>query len=69
MVVVIFVSFFIFGYIETYKIVGDEALYYLFLTMVSMLSTVVITSVLRKNYKYKIHLWVLFILIMIGLNL
>jgi len=66
MVVVIFVSFFIFGYIETYKIVDDEALYYLFLTMVSMLSTVVITSVLRKNYKYKIHLWVLFILIMIG---
>ena len=66
MIVVIFFSFFIFGYIETYKIVDDEALYYLFLTMVSMLSTVVITSVLRKNYKYKIHLWALFILIMIG---
>jgi hypothetical protein len=66
MIIVIIISLFTLGYIETYKIAGNEDLYYLFLTVVAILSAVASAFILKENFKYKIHLSAIFVLIIIG---
>ena len=54
------------GWYLSYDLLSSELEYYLLLTLVAVLSSAFILMMLRGSIKQQIHLWIIFILYLIG---
>ena len=54
------------GWFVSYDLLTDQHVYYVLLTLVALAATFVILSVLGRRIKREVHLWVIFILYLIG---